>query len=295
MRRLPCIGQESSVESDRMKHVSKTISVAAIAKVFVFARRDFTRLCQVLGRVQSLRLTVMQTRKHVVTKSIHVPDIDRRVEVRLGRGQTDLRTFIHVFCDSCYEFHLGHPSWIIDAGANVGYSTLWFALEYPSAQVVALEPEPENFQVATRNLKGLPNVHLLNVGLMDFNGKGLVIETGLGPDAFRVIQGDSTWTTGEVVASIECVNVESIIERFGIRQVDLLKMDIEGSEVEVFQSSQGWIGEVNAIVAEMHDRFRPGAMRSFMNATNGFVTEVHRGENIFVSRHPLDLSKAAES
>ena len=79
--------------------------------------------------------------------------------------------------------------------------------------------------------------------------------------------------------------VDKIIEDFGIQSVDILKVDIEGSEKEVFENSLLWIKKVNSIVIELHDFIKPGCSRSFYNGSNGFDNEWTNGVSIFISRN----------
>jgi hypothetical protein len=70
----------------------------------------------------------------------------------------------------------------------------------------------------------------------------------------------------------------------GVDRIDLLKLDIEGSEKEVLSDSDSWIRHVSAISMELHDRFIPGCSRAFFNAISDFSIELRRGEKILVSR-----------
>ena len=73
----------------------------------------------------------------------------------------------------------------------------------------------------------------------------------------------------------------------GVDAVDLLKLDVEGAEVEVFQSSSPWIDRVSEVVLELHDRHRPGCDEAFSRATEALFTDrVEQGENTFVRRRP---------
>ena len=71
---------------------------------------------------------------------------------------------------------------------------------------------------------------------------------------------------------------------FGLDHVDLLKLDVEGAEIELFSDCSGWIDSVDAIVTELHDWFRPGCTRAFYAAVTDFPLERRNGENVFVSR-----------
>lgn len=66
--------------------------------------------------------------------------------------------------------------------------------------------------------------------------------------------------------------------------VDLLKMDIEGSEKEVFEDSDRWIEKVGVIAIELHEEIRPGCKLAMSRATKGFEQIGHRGETLFMAR-----------
>ena len=74
------------------------------------------------------------------------------------------------------------------------------------------------------------------------------------------------------------------MKEHGIGRVDILKIDIEGAELEVFDASSPWIHDVDTIIAELHDRLKAGCERSFANATSGFRHRWRQGENVYVSR-----------
>ena len=74
------------------------------------------------------------------------------------------------------------------------------------------------------------------------------------------------------------------MSEYDLKWVDLLKVDIEGAEKEVFGSPDEWIGSVGAIAIELHDRFKPGCSRSFFAAVTAFPVEQTCGENVFVAR-----------
>ena len=78
--------------------------------------------------------------------------------------------------------------------------------------------------------------------------------------------------------------VDRIMRDHGIEFIDVLKMDIEGAEKEVFENATPWIDKVGILIVELHERLKPGCSRSFYNATNDFDLEWTRGENIFLTR-----------
>ncbi len=80
------------------------------------------------------------------------------------------------------------------------------------------------------------------------------------------------------------MTVERIMSEYGLEKIDLLKIDIEGAEKEVFSETSNWIGLVDSIVVELHERLRGGCNRSFYRGSEGFALEWMQGENICLSR-----------
>src|SRR5690606_16005456 len=72
----------------------------------------------------------------------------------------------------------GHTPLIIDAGANIGASTLYFANEFPAARVIGIEPEPGNFKLAGENCGGTANIEMLQAGLAGSPGKAAINNPG---------------------------------------------------------------------------------------------------------------------
>jgi predicted O-methyltransferase YrrM len=54
---------------------------------------------------------------------------------------------------------------LIDAGANIGASAVWFHKRFPKARIVAIEPEPHNAEMTRRNIAGIPDAKLIEAGL----------------------------------------------------------------------------------------------------------------------------------
>ncbi len=199
---------------------------------------------------------------------------------RLGQRETDLATLRHVWRDRCYELPTPEVlGFIIDAGANVGYAACWFASRYPTATVFAVEPDEANLDLLSRNVSAFPTVVIVAAALSAHSGEQPMFDVGL-PDSFRV--GDEH--DGEPMGLVRCVSIPDLIEMSPMSRIDLLKLDIEGSERDLLLGCADWIDKVDVVVAELHDRFLPGCTRAFVQATSGFSTEFQRGENWFAIR-----------
>ncbi len=225
-------------------------------------------------------LRVMHASKRQQDVRIYLKTVQRHAYVR--NGTTDLKCLKKVFVDREYRlpFDLS-PRLIVDAGANIGMATLYFAHHYPEAEIIAIEPESGNFEMLRRNCAGLPNVTLIQGALWPVN-RPLEIENLTGEAwTFRVAERLSHANDSAVVPAI---TIADILKRVGATRIDLLKLDIEGSELQLFSTgAEQWIDQVQAIAIELHDRFRPGCARAFYSvlATRAFIQELG-GENIFV-------------
>ena len=96
------------------------------------------------------------------------------------KNHEDRYSFYELFLQKQYNFKFDfEPKLIIDAGANIGYASVYFAIKYPNAKIIALEPSEENFQLLQRNVRNYPNVTPVQCALWKDNN-GVVIQN---PDA----------------------------------------------------------------------------------------------------------------
>lgn len=218
---------------------------------------------------------------------VEVPGLERPVSIRLG--ETDQEVFRKVFVRDEYGFVTPEGvGTIVDAGANVGYSVLWFHRRYPGARIIALEPDPENFAMLSANCGHLPGVTLLQAALWGTDGE---VRIEMHNSQGRDLRSWGRRTAALGSASAEAVAVpalspRSLMERAGFSQVDLFKMDIEGAEKDVFEAPDtAWLSQVGVLTAEFHDRFRPGATAAAEAALAplGFRAS-RKGENTWFTR-----------
>jgi FkbM family methyltransferase len=201
-----------------------------------------------------------------------IPQSGKTVLLRIGT--TDVDAFEQVFINREYQFNLeGDPSVIIDAGANVGMSSVFFSLSYPKARIIAIEPDPTNFEILKENAKRFSNIKPINVALWSHKSVVSLSSSNGGHWGVRVV-GESSSAEKNTNAQ----SLSSILEENNILKVDILKVDIEGSELELFEDPSAWIDRVNFICAELHDRFRPGCSRVFETATLNFSKKWVQGE-----------------
>ncbi|MFY9580298.1 MAG: FkbM family methyltransferase [Gaiellaceae bacterium] len=178
-----------------------------------------------------------------------VPGSDHSVVAR--PGTSDRAAFDQVF-GGAYALDLPvEPRLIFDLGANVGYASVGFALRYRRARIVAVEPEPSNVTILRRNVASFDRVDVVE-GAVWPRSETLVLEDpGKGHWGMRV-------SAGGVKGSVLGVTISELLVCSEAEFVDLVKVDIEGSELELFSAETGWLQRVGALVVELHDRFRSG-------------------------------------
>lgn len=137
--------------------------------------------------------------------------------------------FLEIFISEEYKFHTQVKTpFIIDCGANIGMSVLYFKKKHPNSKIIAFEPNPYAFEILTKNVQQnkLQNVWIHNLALTDNNGN----------KDFYFSQKDSLVGSfnkargGGSYISVRTNRLSSFIEYL---EIDLVKIDVEGAEIEI--------------------------------------------------------------
>lgn len=194
--------------------------------------------------------------------------------VNLRSKSTDLASFRRVFAGGEYRLpeaaaeavrarykailEAGRAPVIVDAGAYVGASALWFARCFPEAHVVALEPDQESFRLLQSNLGGNQRMTAIPAAVGGTTG---YVQLVAQPEQWatqvqKSADGIAAITMNEAFAAVP--NGESFIA----------KINIEGFESDVFSGDLEWLDRIALLFIEPHDWLRPGehTSRSFQRA-----------------------------
>lgn len=175
-----------------------------------------------------------------------------RLSVRSNAGSD---YFIHaeVFEHRYYELGLSYnPETILDLGANIGLTAVYFGRVFPAAKIACVEPISGNVNVLRRNL--------------ELNGiAATVFEAAIDPDDGELQMEMHTYDFGHKVATsdslpsklVPCraVSVPGIMKQMAWERIGLLKVDIEGHERILFSRNCDWVHAVDAICMECHPGF----------------------------------------
>ena len=221
--------------------------------------------------------------------SVVIPDANHTVSLRLGTS--DIPTFDQIFLRQEYQSPNLPDSAevIVDLGANIGLATVFFGLKYPAARILAVEPDAENFAAMSLNTAVLGDrVRKQQAAVWVSDGSVALHsedDDGAPLGAWGIQVSDRRGGSQPVA---DCFTLPTLLDRAGFDTVDILKVDIEGAELEIFsQGAAGWLARINLIIIETHDWFRPGSDAAVREAVDAMFEELPRsGENLFFRRRP---------
>jgi len=174
------------------------------------------------------------------------------------------------------------PKVIVDVGAHIGMASILFALKYPSAKIIALEPERSNFAALVRNTAPYRTIVPVRGALWRQDG-----EVTLGPSSAHIKGAFTIVPNGSQL--VRALTMDSLMREASIDSIDLLKMDIEGAEKEVFDYCP-WISKVDVLAIELHDRLQAGCSQAVRNATQDFSID-EKGEVTFFVRKETKVGR----
>lgn len=159
-------------------------------------------------------------------------------------GPSFASTYQSIYSQRCYHFYTAMKApRILDCGANTGLATLYFKKNFPHAEITAFEPDPKIAGYLRENLKlgGINDVDVVEAAVWKNDG-----EMKFQPDG-----ADG----GSLVASGEGIPVKTVdILKWMHQPIDLLKMDIEGAEMQVLEHCHPKLGNVRNIAVEYHEQ-----------------------------------------
>jgi len=179
---------------------------------------------------------------------------------------------------------------IIDAGGNIGLAAFWFARVFPQACIVSVEPDAANFAILRRNLEVFGNrVVPVHGAATEMPRLVRIINPEAGSSGFQVGPAD---TSGE--GTVQGFTIDALARQIEKGELFIVKIDIEGSQRELFSANTGWIDEAQLIMIEIDDWQFPwqATCVNFFRAMSGRRYDyLLGGENMFCFRH---LSQSPE-
>jgi FkbM family methyltransferase len=182
----------------------------------------------------------------------------------------------------------GRKPLIMDAGANIGAASVYFREQVPDAQIVAIEPAPDNFELLLRNVEGL-GVETIKGAVGSTTGSARVVDPGRGEWAYRTV---SITDTGDAAEAVPRVTIDDIFRAHAANTFPfLVKVDIEGAEGELFSANTDWVARTPLLIVELHDWLLPKLrtaqpfLRCIAQLDRDFV---YLGESVFSIANDLE-------
>ncbi len=186
----------------------------------------------------------------------------------VGLRSAEIYTFGEFYQDHFYDKvadYVPKADWIVfDIGANVGLFTVQQARR--KACVYAFEPNPDCY----RRLSKAVDANRLNSRVSKFN---YALGSSPGTGTMRIPLGYTT--SGTIMPSadtmpgttsiVEITSLDEIVPRLGVAHVDLLKIDVEGAEVEVLRGAVQTLENVERIIVEFHSRALQEQVSTFLD------------------------------
>ena len=202
--------------------------------------------------------------------SFHYKPLARSFEFALRRQTTDFHVFNQIFRSGEYALlkdlsdrYLDNSRClnIVDAGANVGCSSVWLSCLYPNSRVFAFEIDKSNFELMTKNIqlnRLEDSIEPLHYAFW-YEDTELLISDQFRDGreyAFSVQPINSQQKPENFSIKVNAMSLQSLKSRFDVDKIDILKMDIEGSESHLLQDldrAAETLQDVNILAVEIHD------------------------------------------
>jgi FkbM family methyltransferase len=181
------------------------------------------------------------------------------------RNSSDGRVIGQIFHDNCYDLRRlrrfdqiiefvtrrsmrANGPLIVDAGANIGASSVYFASKFPDSLVTAIEPDFGNYQLLAENTRGL-RVNPVHGALAATAGRSRVVDAGEGFWGYRTQPVHEAEQGG-----IRRITMNQVYEMLAPEWVPfIVKIDIEGGEKDLFSKDVEWVRRTPLIIIELHD------------------------------------------
>ena len=200
-----------------------------------------------------------------------------RADVWLREPGTDFSTFHEIVLKSIYQTvveRVGTCEYVLDLGGNIGLTSLYFADKFPGCRILTVEPSPDNREVLAQNLAPLVAVGRCQICAGAVWREDTTVDLGLPPEGtgYDAIQVSGS-ETSEMRQPVPAYTVETLMRTAGFPRADIVKIDVEGAETELFRGPTEWLARVNAISIEFHGNSRQGSGFDALVGAAGFVIE----------------------
>ena len=224
-------------------------------------------------------------------------NVENRINVKFGHKSFDFHWHgTNKTRDSAFKILRGetypilkgvNPKVIIDAGANIGAATCFFALNYPNAKIYSFEPASINFNVLKKNLCSFTNVRLHKKGLFSENKRVRFYVNEGNPERNSV---SKNWAGAKEYENVQLINLSRFLKCENVETVDLIKIDTEGCELPIIKSMLDYLPRIQAVYLEYHSLKDKLAILKLLEETHDIAHDSISGVQILTPTSCINKS-----
>jgi len=206
----------------------------------------FTSLVETIGFFNSIKFIILYYLKN-----------DNLIKFKLKkkilfflRPRMDIGVFTQFFI-KCYKLNYNLKEdkkkiRILDLGANIGSQTIRFVNDLPNSEIIAVEPEKENFEILKKNTNNFPQIRLEKIGISNIQKNAWIQKNDKDSSSenFETVSDLNKIMKNEYYDKIEIKDIKYILSKYNFDQFDIIKIDIN-SEIKNLFKSENFINLLN--------------------------------------------------
>ncbi len=203
------------------------------------------------------------------------------------RSHEELMLLYEIFCRRIYDFSLASDAeYVVDCGANCGISSLFLYTLYPSARILAVEPNPALFPRLQETVRPYKNILPVQCAVGAVDGEASFFVSPHATTASSLLQRSSE----DKEYRVPVKTLKTILTEHGFPRVDVLKFDIEGAEEHLFTDSNTK-DKIRFCVGEVHEDLMGVSLQEFLSTVqSGFsvsLVPTKKQKRFIMSAHTI--------
>lgn len=180
---------------------------------------------------------------------------------------------------------------IVDAGGYIGTAAISFASRFPKAQVLTVEPSSVNLDILRVNIARYPNIEVRQAAL-GISAKGTITlrNRSTGAWGYTIVESKGSGAQFSEIEEVQLTSLEEIKTDLA-RDIDFLKLDIEGGEKQIFDENDDELQDIPFVFIELHERIVEGCVAGFKNfSRNRWVMRLSREKFVSIQSNREKVS-----
>jgi len=176
-----------------------------------------------------------------------------------------------------YLLPAGYSGTIVDAGGYIGTATLALKNIFPKSKVIVVEPSEDNLSLLKENLAQISDVQIVYGALVGTSEKTIQLNNrGTGEWGFTVVGAPKDNPNSMPLHSAPAYRLSDLVSDG--ENIGLLKLDIEGGELNLLENDMSSLQKIEVVFAELHDRIAPGCKQKYLEFSENRILIKDKGE-----------------